>query len=474
MAEADWQFAVAGPGAVASQIAKDLFQVSFDSAGVVHEEASVGVLASVDLWRATGNQRYADKAAELARIILASQEQKRPDWNTPLTGFFYTSPAKDRILHYCHRGREQGPILALTRLCDAFPNHPDWMKWYSAVALYSQYLKAVAKYTEPYGVLPASIYKDDDYLQVPESRRESFRRQVLNGIPLGSGHYLRLFPVWMDYRGHFGTILPQAQALASSAHLRGDLESAQLAELQLEWVIGRNPFSQSTMWGEGYDFAPLYSPSSGDIVGSLPVGIQTRGDHDVPYWPVQSTWTYKEVWVHPVARWIWLMTDLAGPALVEGQATSAVEFKGTTYGQPVVVKPDLSSGRFRVMLPEGTYSVRCQREAQKRTFLPGASYTLDLRPGRVLDFLVNWEKSGTGEVTMKVSARGIGSHRFSIRTENLTLSETEKQLTLQAGEEGILTWRATIGSQDTPWVAVVVPDDDLSQRKELMGAAWEP
>jgi hypothetical protein len=34
-----------------------------------------------------------------------------------LTGFFYTSPAKDRILHYCHRGREQGPILALSRLC---------------------------------------------------------------------------------------------------------------------------------------------------------------------------------------------------------------------------------------------------------------------------------------------------------------------------------------------------------------------
>ena len=32
-------------------------------------------------------------------------------WDVPLLGFFYTGPGKDRILHYCHRGREQAPIL---------------------------------------------------------------------------------------------------------------------------------------------------------------------------------------------------------------------------------------------------------------------------------------------------------------------------------------------------------------------------
>ena len=101
-------------------------------------------------------------------------------------------------------------------------------------------------------MLPASIYKDDEYLKAPVNARESFRKQVLNGIPLGAGHYLRLFPVWLNYRGHFGTVLPQTQVLASAAHLRGDLEAAQLSQQQLEWVIGRNPFAQSVMWGEGY------------------------------------------------------------------------------------------------------------------------------------------------------------------------------------------------------------------------------
>jgi hypothetical protein len=248
MAEEDWKFGVAGIAAMKKT--DQLWRVTFDSDNVAHDVASSGALASLELWRATGEQRFADKAFELARVMMDSQQRKRPEWSTPLTGFFYTGPEKDRILHYCHRGREQAPILAFTTLCELFPNHPEWMKWYSAVALHAQYLKTMAKYTAPYDVMPSSIYKDDEYVAVPESRRESFRKQVLSGVPLGAGHYLRLFPVWMDYRGHFGTILPQAQALLSAAHLRGDLGAQQLAERQLEWIIGRNPFRRARCGGK--------------------------------------------------------------------------------------------------------------------------------------------------------------------------------------------------------------------------------
>lgn len=475
MAEEDWRFAVAGladPASVTPAV-PGLYRVTFDSDNVGHETAATGVVASVDLWRATGDRRYSDKAVELAKMILDSQQRQRPKWDIPLTGFFYASPEKDRLLHYVHQGHEQGPALAMRALCEAFPNHPDWMKWYSSVVLHSEYLKTMAKYTEPYGVMPASIYKDDEYLQVPEGGRELFRKQVLNGIPLGAGHYLRLFPVWMSYRGHFGAVLPQAQALANAAHLRGDLEAEQVSQKQLEWVIGRNPFSQSTMWGEGYDFPPLYTPSSGDMVGGLPVGIQTKGDADVPYWPVQNTWTYKEIWVHPVGRWIWLMRDLSGPALVEGQAGSVVEFQDTGCGEKTVVRPDAATGRFRAMLPEGKYTVRANGEEQTRTFLPGGRYSLDIRTGHGLNFEISKDTSGAGEVTIKVSARGNGPHRFALRAENLTLNGTEKELNLRSGAAGTLEWRARITSADTPWVAVVVADENLSLRKETFGTAWQ-
>ena len=77
-------------------------------------------------------------------------------------------------------------------------------------------------------------------------------------------------------------------------------------------------------------------------------------------------------------------------------------------------------------------------------------------------------------MTIKVSARGNGSHRFVLRAENLTLNDTEQVLSLRSGGAGSVEWRARIASQDTLWVAVVVPDDNLSLRKEVTGAAWEP
>jgi hypothetical protein len=133
---------------------------------------------------------------------------------------------------------------------------------------------------------------------------------VLQGLPMGDGWYLRAFPVWFARRGNYGVLLSQAKALAAGSMLRRDPAGLELAQKQAEWIVGRNPFVQSTMYGEGYDWAQQYSVSSGDIVGALPVGMQSHGASDEPYWPSQNTYVFKEVWVHSTGRWIWLMQDL--------------------------------------------------------------------------------------------------------------------------------------------------------------------
>jgi hypothetical protein len=470
-AESDWKYAAAGMASV--KPSQDIWRGTFDSNNVEDELPSQAILSSLALWKATGDKKYADMATKLAPVIMNAQQRKRPDWDTPLTGFFYTTTAKERILHYCHRGREQAPTMALTALCDAYPDSPDWMKWYSSVTLYSEYLKTISKYSAPYNIMPASVYVDTEYMHVPESRKESFRNQVLKGIPMGKGHYLRIFPVWMDYRGNFGTILPQAQAMASAAHLRGDLSSAELSAHQLEWIIGRNPFAQSTMYGEGYDYTPLYTPSSGDIVGALPVGIQTRGDDDAPYWPVQSMWTYKEIWGHPVTNWIWLLKDIEGPAIVEGQANAPVTFKEVNTQQMITVSPEGSTGHFKVTVPEGKYVVTSNGRQQTQTFLPGGTYHLECRSNHLLSYEVTKEVLAKGEVTIKLTVQGNGSHHFNIRTDNLVISNASKELNLKSGTPVNFVWHGRITSQDTPWVAVIVPDDDLSGRKEVRGAVWE-
>lgn len=280
------------------------------------ELAGIGVTASLELFRATGGQQYADKAIELARVITGSQQKTPVGPDFPLAGFFYTGPDRDTIFHQFHRGNDQAPIVALAQLIELLPDHRDSSDWRSTLNLYADYQKKTAETTAPFNVLPAYVYREGGEVEVPVSgalhgaTRESYRAQVREGMSMGDGWYLRAFPVWFARRGNYGILLSQAKALSASARVRGDSVAMDLAQRQAQWLVGRNPFVQSMMYGEGYDWSQQYSVSSGDFVGSLPVGMQSRGLTDLPYWSTQNTYVYKEVWVHSTSRWLWLMADL--------------------------------------------------------------------------------------------------------------------------------------------------------------------
>jgi hypothetical protein len=312
IAEDDWQHAIVGVETPAT-LATPAF------AATDMEQAASGIVASVELYRATKKDEYARKAFDLARTVADSQQVEFVGDAVPLAGFFYTGPDRTRLFHQFHRGNDQVPIVALSLLCDTFPDHPDWMRWYAVVARYSDYQKrAAAAATAPYGVLPAYVYPDDEWQTIAEndrygSSRAAFRDQVLGGLKMGGGWYLKSFPVWFTRRGNYGVLLSQTKALASAARLRRDRDAADLVQTQLQWVVGRNPFAQSTMWGEGYDYIPQYTVSVGDIVGSLPVGMMTRDNADRPYWPATNTYVFKEVWVHSSARWLAILQDAVAP-----------------------------------------------------------------------------------------------------------------------------------------------------------------
>jgi hypothetical protein len=411
IAKDDWAHAIVG-----LESAETRHTPAFAATPV--ELAGIGITASVELYRATGDQRYADKAIELARVIIASQQKERVGSNFPLTGFFYTGPDRDTLFHQFHRGNDQAPIVALAQLAKTFPDHEDWIDWYATIALFAEYQKRSAMTTAPYHVLPSYVYRLADTLEVPDSAalhgatREAFRAQVLEGMPMGGDWYLRAFPVWFARRGNFGILLSQAKALSTAARLRGDSSAANLAQQQAQWIVGRNPFVQSTMYGEGYDWAQQYSVSSGDFVGSLPVGMQSRGVTDLPYWPSQNTYVYKEVWIHSTSRWLWLMADLMlPPASVPARAT----------------RPELE---------------------------------------------VTTSTARNGEVTIRLTARGTGEHTFAVRAANLRLRRTTRTARLRANRTTTIEWKGRPASAEAPWVAVVVPDGDLSRSREVFGTNW--
>lgn len=428
IAEEDWGHAIVG-----TEGPETWHTPAFAATPV--ELAGIGITASLELFQATGKKQYADKAVDLARVIVASQQKTYVGSKYPLAGFFYTGADRDTLFHQFHRGNDQAPIVALTRLADLFPDHADWMKWYSTVALYSEYQKATARTTEPWGVLPAYVYHDKEYLQLPEkgalhmATREAFRDQVLQGMPMGDGYYLKAFPVWFARRGNYGILLSQAKALSAAALFRRDQPALELARRQAQWIVGRNPFVQSMMYGEGYDWAQQYSVSSGDFVGSLPVGMQSRGNTDLPYWPSQNMYVYKEVWVHPSSRWLWLVQDFAGPSAV-GDATR----RGSVAER-------------RNQLSSGSTSNR----------------------GALVSYTMSAVTQADGAVTIKLTASGSGRHSFAIRSDNLAGDLAVKTVTLRPGRPFALTWKAKTVTANTPWVAVMIPDGQSEQRRELFG-----
>ncbi|HEX6064224.1 MAG TPA: glycoside hydrolase family 9 protein [Longimicrobiales bacterium] len=310
IAEDDWSHAIAGVEAPSTWHTPAFAATRLELAGI-------GITASLELYHATGQRKYAEKAVELARIIVASQQQQPVGSSYPLKGFFYTGPDRDTLFHQFHRGNDQAAVVALTQLITTLPRHGDVAIWRAALQSHVDYQKRAAMTTAPYHVLPAYVYRAGDELkEVPDSgalhnaTRAAYRTQVLAGMPMGGEWYLRAFPVWFARRGNFGILLSQTKALSAAARLLNDSSALDLAQRQAQWIVGRNPFAQSTMYGEGYDWSQQYSVSSGDFVGTLPVGMQSRGTTDLPYWPGQNMYVYKEVWVHPSARWLWLMADL--------------------------------------------------------------------------------------------------------------------------------------------------------------------
>ena len=478
-AEQDWNYAVEG-----MKTAEPLPEIYGRPDEL--ERISFGAIASVDLYRATGEQKYADEAFRLGALILASQEQKIQPWSIPMTGYFYTGPKRENLFHRFHIGQEEEPVIALAHLCDTFPGNANWMKWYSAIVLHSKYYQqAAAKVDQPFNVLPAAVYKESEARLIPEGKdwtplragdRDSYVQQVRRGVPLGGEYYLRRFPVWFDFRGNSSVLLSEAKALSAAAQLRGDVETEDLAQQQAQWLLGRNPFSASVMYGEGYDWTPLYSVRSGQMVGALPVGIETREYNDAPYWPTQICWTYKEVWTQPVGEWIWLMQDLHGAPVIEGTVDGSpgepIEFREEKTGRVIQVAVNAADGKFRTRLPQGRYTARHGAARTTVAALSGGIYHVELRADRAFDFKVTAETTAANEVTLHIHAEGAGAHTLEIRGSNLQLQEAVTQnIALRPGHDAELVSRGRIVATGTPWVIVVIPDGVLSAHREVTGIA---
>jgi hypothetical protein len=300
------------------------FQFAIETLGVNSvtnvELAAQAVIASVHLYKITQDQKYIDYATRFAKTIMAGQQlERRKDWQIPLRGFFYETTKKERILAYYHQSREQLMVEGLTMLLTSASNHKDAPRWKESCLAYADYLHDLSHLLEPYGILPSAIYEinNTDYSKVSQEGRgvgdpsmEEYNAQVKTGIKLSNTHYLRRFPVAYQFRGFHAIHMGKAKASFILSRLLRDEELKNVATRQLEYIIGYNPFAMSTIYGDGYDYPLLYGAYAGDVVGAVPVGIETFENDDAPYFPMQNNCTYKEIWTHTTAHVLGLVAEL--------------------------------------------------------------------------------------------------------------------------------------------------------------------
>ncbi|GAB3809065.1 glycoside hydrolase family 9 protein [Spirosoma humi] len=281
--------------------------------------ATVSWAASM-LYQLTGETQYAQMATDFIRYTLQCQRTAPLGDAKGINGFFYRDTTRKSIVHFVHQSRDQVYMQALILLCQTQRNHSDYPKWHQAVKLYGNYLKDMLVYTAPYGMIPSGIYHKDEasdstafyslHLFPPANAKELYTEQLTKGVKLDNEHYLKRFPIWFSiFNGNTAVHLSTGKAAALCGHFLNDEQLLQIGREQLYWTVGKNPFGQSLIYGEGNRYPQMDSFSSGEITGEIPVGIRTVHNEDVPWWPAINNATYKEVWVTSAGKWLSLLAE---------------------------------------------------------------------------------------------------------------------------------------------------------------------
>ncbi len=278
------------------------------------------VVSAMYLYRLTKEMRYLNDAAKYARVVMSGQQmERRADWSVPLHGYFYESSKKKRILEYFHRSNEEMMMVGLTMLLADAPNDADAHLWKRSCEAYADYIKETSTVMEPYGILPAAIYEvnNADFegiyhegAAVGMPSMEEYNAETKNGIHLGGNFYLRRFPVAYQFRGFHSVLIEKAKAAIVLADALHDLTLRNIGTRQLEYIVGYNPFAMSTIYGDGYNYPSLYGAYAGDVVGAVPVGIETYENDDAPYMPMAVNATYKEIWTNSTGNVLWLLSKI--------------------------------------------------------------------------------------------------------------------------------------------------------------------
>jgi hypothetical protein len=157
------------------------------------------------------------------------------------------------------------------------------------------------------------------------------------------------------------------------------------------------------------------------------------------------------------------------PARITGSAPAGAEFREARTGAALKIP----AGKFSRNLPPGDYTIAYGGATRRVGLLAGGHYDLPLDAQRAIEITLSAKPPQQGEIQIQARLRGAGAHKLDVRAFNGAVDTPQAAITLAAGREQTVTWKLKIVAGQTPWAVVVIPDGDMSGKKELFGTARE-
>ena len=458
------------------------------------------VLVSCAIHKLTGAPADAARAVAFGDKLMACQE--RGFDGSPVTGFFYESLDRKVPLDENLMATGESMLLALARLCQQFPDHERWMDWYSTGAIHADYfLTRGALVSAPYNHLPASLWtaqtidnlatrllktlwpnaKQGDRPRpedgpraagTPEWRESVFRRfrdQFQLAVSISDKHRVRTLPFATTntfrtmFHGLSGTdanaVLASAGGLGAIAMLRGNAANEELLKQQLHWQIGLNPFAQSAVYGEGYDYRKHFASMCKVTVGSISTGFLGLPD-DTPSWKASGG----ETWGICTGHFFHVLAAIATPVRVSGRAPSGAIFTDAS-GKEYPVR----AGAYAISLPSGRYKVAFGGRVKDVTLVGGADVKLSLDPKSDIDAKLSSRVEASGDVALTARLEGTGKFGLRLRLFNAS-GEVRRQVALN-GKGTTVDLPVKIVDANQPWGAALFVDGNPLPVAEIFGTA---
>ena len=257
------------------------------------EVYGAAIQAALELFITTKKEIYKEFAAEQAFQLKHLQANST---DKSAGGFFYSSLTNKEPFKQILGSTE---FISLCDLASAFSKHKDAAVWKKMITSYvDEYLLPITR-NNSFGIIPYGLYSKND----------------TGGGRKFANYCYRYFmePELNWWVGINSNLASAGIGFVKAANVLNNNKLKVLAQKQLDWIMGNNPFNSCTIVGFGYINPTKYNPTSFEpstpvLTGAVMNGI--GGDHsDLPFIG-EGIWQVSEYWTPMVANTFWLMGEL--------------------------------------------------------------------------------------------------------------------------------------------------------------------